>query len=154
MEQRVYADDFSVSYSEPGRFFDFLKERNQNARWVRYQANELAYAVSTPEVEPDPLCGSYTTEELEDILKDTSLHTQLMLETQYGGLPVRECALRSILRRANISGAALNKVKKSIFGSVLGNVSIGVYCATLQRTCKTGRQNAYYLLFSERRERL
>lgn len=119
MGQRVYADNFSISYSEPGGFLDFLKERSQNARWVRYQANELAYAVSTPDIEPDPLCGSYTAEELKDILEDTSLHTKLVLETQYGGLPVRECALRSILRRANISGTALNKVKKPIFAEIL-----------------------------------
>ena len=54
-----------------------------------------------------------------EVLEDTLEGTQLVLKTSEEYLPVRDCAIKTILERAKISGNALTKVDRNIFAKIL-----------------------------------
>ena len=55
----------------------------------------------------------------EEILKDTEKNTQLALKVRGETYPVRDCAIKTILDRAGISGAGLRKLEKSNYARVV-----------------------------------
>lgn len=116
---REYADAYSVTYEDPVGFLEFLRERNRRTQWRKTAAPDLKYAVLEDDAEIDGPHGSYTEEEWQDIAEDTRKNTRLVLQTEYGAIPVRDCAIRSVLQRAGIAGRALPKLEKSVYAQVL-----------------------------------
>lgn len=53
------------------------------------------------------------------MITDTLNGTQLVLQTEDDCIPVRNCAVKTILERARISGNALSKVEKPVFAKIL-----------------------------------
>ena len=118
---KTYADGFSISFREEGSFMDFLRERDGKAAWTTRHAKDLRIAPledGTLQVEPNP---GYSMDDLKDILEDTMANTQLMLKTKDLTLPVRSCAVKTLLDRAKISGTALNKVEKPVLARILNH---------------------------------
>ena len=33
-ESKIYADDYSCTFKEPGEFLDFLRERKEHSQWL------------------------------------------------------------------------------------------------------------------------
>ena len=60
-----------------------------------------------------------STADWEEILKDTEKNTQLALKVRGETYPVRDCAIKTILDRAGISGAGLRKLEKSNYARVV-----------------------------------
>ena len=118
MGTNEYADDFRMTFSEPSGFLEFLRERNRRVQWKRWPANELSYAVLEKEDVSGPH-GDYSDEQWKAIAEDTKAHTRLILQTEYGNIPIRECAVRTMLRRADISGKALPRLDRSVYAQVL-----------------------------------
>lgn len=116
-----YADAFSVTYNEPVGFLEFLRERNRRTQWRKSRSPDLRYAVLDESDEISGPHGDYSEEEWRAIAKDTRLNTRLVLQTEYGAIPVRDCAIRSILQRAGISGRALPKLERPVYAEVLNH---------------------------------
>lgn len=116
---KEYADAFCATYEDPSGFLEFLRERNRRTQWRRAPAPELRYAVLEEGGEIDGPHGDYTDVEWQEIAEDTRLNTRLVLQTEYGAIPVRDCAIHSMLQRAGISGKTLPKLEKSVYAQVL-----------------------------------
>ena len=57
----------------------------------------------------------------EEIITDTIVNTGLLLKVRNQYYPVRNCAIKSILDRAGISGAGLRRVEKSVYARILND---------------------------------
>lgn len=118
---KEYEDAFCATYREPTSFLEFLKERNRNTFWRRERTPDLRYAVLEENDGIRGGYGSYTEEEWAEIAEDTRQNTMLVLQTEYDSIPVRDCAIQSILQRAGVSGRALPKLEKSVYTEVLNH---------------------------------
>lgn len=116
---KEYEDAFSITYKNPQSFLEFLRERNKRTQWRKVPSSNLRYAVLETGDKIEGPHGNYTEEEWEKIAEDTRLNTRLVLQTEYGSVPVRDCAISSILQRAGISGKALPRLEKSVYAQVL-----------------------------------
>ena len=126
MESKVFADNFSRSFSESGDFFQFLSARQARSKWMTAPSKELRFEP----VERGSTLGNlymqiYDHNGDADVLEDTMENTSLLLKVDGKDYPVRSCALKTVLERARISGHALNKVSKSVFAEIL-NYCMGV----------------------------
>ena len=126
MESKVFADNFSRSFSESGDFFQFLSARQARSKWMTAPSKELRFE----SVERGSTLGNlymqiYGHNGDADVLEDTMENTSLLLKVDGKDYPVRSCALKTVLERARISGHALNKVSKSVFAEIL-NYCMGV----------------------------
>ena len=126
MESKVFADNFSRSFSELGDFFQFLSARQARSKWMTAPSKELRFEP----VERGSTLGNlymqiYDHNGDADVLEDTMENTSLLLKVDGKDYPVRSCALKTVLERARISGHALNKVSKSVFAEIL-NYCMGV----------------------------
>ena len=126
MESKVFADNFSRSFSESGDFFQFLSARQARSKWMTAPSKELRFEP----VERGSTLGNlymqiYDHSGDADVLEDTMENTSLLLKVDGKDYPVRSCALKTVLERARISGHALNKVSKSVFAEIL-NYCMGV----------------------------
>ena len=126
MESKVFADNFSRSFSESGEFFQFLSARQARSKWMTAPSKELRFEP----VERGSTLGNlymqiYDHNGDADVLEDTMENTSLLLKVDGKDYPVRSCALKTVLERARISGHALNKVSKSVFAEIL-NYCMGV----------------------------
>lgn len=118
---QAYADSFSTSFCEENAFMHFLNERNGNASWTTRHAKDLRIVPLEPDwdaVEPNP---GYTMDDLKGILEDTMANTQLMLKARDLALPIRSCAVKTLLDRAKISGTALSRVEKPVLARILNH---------------------------------
>lgn len=119
---KVYADDFSISFAQEGEFLDFLKKREQETVWRRETANELRFEALKADTErTDSLIDVYRENDKEEVITDTLANTQLVLRADDSMIPVRSCAIKSILERARISGNALSKVERPVFAKILNH---------------------------------
>lgn len=119
-ETKVYADSFSKAFAEEGDFLTFLKNRMEKTSWLTKAANSLRFeAIKKDTMRADELADEYRAEGKEEVIHDTLAGTQLVLRTDENCIPVRNCALKTILERARISGNALSKVEKSVFANIL-----------------------------------
>ena len=119
---KTYADNFSTSFREEGLFMNFLNERHENAAWTTRHAKDLRIAsLESDTVLEEKDVPGYTMDDLKDILEDTMANTQLMLKAKDLTLPVRNCAIKTLLDRAKISGTTLNKVEKPVLARILNH---------------------------------
>lgn len=126
MESKVFADNFSRSFSESGDFFQFLSARQARSKWMTAPSKELRFEP----VERGSTLGNlymqiYDHNGNADVLEDTMENTSLLLKVDGKDYPVRSCAIKTVLERARISGHALNKVSKTVFAEIL-NYCMGV----------------------------
>lgn len=126
MESKVFADNFSRSFSESGDFFQFLSARQARSKWMTAPSKELRFEP----VERGSTLGNlymqiYDHNGDADVLEDTMENTSLLLKVDGKEYPVRSCAIKTVLERARISGHALNKVSKTVFAEIL-NYCMGV----------------------------
>ena len=110
MESKVFADNFSRSFSESGDFFQFLSARQARSKWMTAPSKELRFEP----VERGSTLGNlymqiYDHNGDADVLEDTMENTSLLLKVDGKDYPVRSCALKTVLERARISGHALKK---------------------------------------------
>ena len=42
-ERNIYADNYSCSFSDPSEFLDFLKERQDNSRWMVTPSRSIVF---------------------------------------------------------------------------------------------------------------
>ena len=125
-ESKIYADNYSCTFKEPGEFLDFLRDRKEHSQWLTAPSKSL----QLQSIEKDSAFGNlymqlYQHNGRAEILADTMENTSIMLSVQGQEYPVRSCALKTILERARISGHALNKVSKEVFTQIL-NYCLGV----------------------------
>ena len=108
---QCYADGYCTAFANEGDFFDFIKERGENARWRRMKTNSVKVKAISEEQTDITIRPS--------VWEDTLRNTGLVLVTEEGEIPVRNCAIKTILERARISGNALSKVKKDVFAEII-----------------------------------
>lgn len=119
-ENKIYADDYSQTFTEPEQFLSFLEERKEHSQWMTAPSSSLTFQ----SVEKDSHLGNlymklYQHDGRAEILADTMENTSIFLSVNGREYPVRSCALKTILERARISGHALNKVSTSVFTQIL-----------------------------------
>jgi len=115
--QNFYADNFSAAFAREESFLAFLTEREENAAWETRHAKDLRLEALNGGDENFPAgIGSAS-----EILKDTMENTRLLIKARDLAYPVRGCAVMSLLKRAKISGAALNKVEKTVLARILNH---------------------------------
>ena len=119
-ESRIFADNYSCTFTEPDDFLRFLRERKENSLWMTAPSKSLQFE----SVEKDSQFGNlymqlYQHNGKAEILADTMENTSIMLKVHGQDYPVRSCALKTILERARISGHALNKVSTAVFTQIL-----------------------------------
>lgn len=125
-ESKVFADDFSRSFSEPGDFFQFLGDRKAQSKWMTAPSKELRFEP----IEKGSTLGNlymqiYDHNGAAEVIEDTMENTSLLLKVDGKDYPIRSCAIKTVLERARISDHALNKVSKSVFAEIL-NYCMGV----------------------------
>lgn len=121
-EAKVYADDYSKSFAEEGDFLSFLKSRRANSTWVKEASKNLRFeALVKDTAKTDAIVNDYRDMGKEDVIVDTLEGTQLVLKNGKESIPVRNCAIKTILERAKISGNALSKVERSVFARILNH---------------------------------
>ena len=114
MEERIYEDDFSQSFTSENAILNFLKEREKNSSWERQPAKELEITAMDD--------SEYMLKTDDNVYADTYKNTCLLLKVSGGGsYPVRTCAIPSILSRAKISGNALSRVDKPVLAKILNS---------------------------------
>lgn len=118
--EKIYADDYNISFVEEGVFLNFLEEREENASWQKKQSKNLRFVALEQDSElTENLIEEYALAGKKEIITDTLEHTKLLLKAKEGMYPVRSCAIKTILDRARISGNALNKVDIPILARIL-----------------------------------
>lgn len=119
-ETRVYADGFTKAFAEENDFLSFLKNRQGQTEWRKGQSNQLRFeALLRDSEQTDELVDAYRELDKEEVITDTLDGTQLVLRTEDSCIPVRNCAIKTILERARISGNALSKVDRQVFAKIL-----------------------------------
>ena len=99
-ERNIYADNYSCSFSDPSEFLDFLKERQDNSRWMVTPSRSIVFE----SLEKDTPMGDlylklYEHEGRAEIIADTMENTNLLLKVNGETYPVRSCAIKTILER-------------------------------------------------------
>ena len=121
-ETMVYADSFFEEFAGERDFLDFLEDRKGKTTWKKELSNTLRFEAlvrDTPKTEA--IVNPYDSMGKGDILKDTLDGTQLVLRDGDEYIPVRSCAIKTILERAKISGNALSKVERNVFAKILNH---------------------------------
>lgn len=114
-EARVFADEFQTSFAEENELLGFLRNRTQASGWMRKPTRELRLVP----MDDDKIQKSGTVVGDTEVLSDTEKHTKLMLKTKEAYYPVRDCAIKTILNRAGISGSGLNRLDKKNYARVI-----------------------------------
>lgn len=121
-ETMVYADSFFEEFAGESDFLDFLKKREENTTWKKEASNSLRFeALEKNSAKTDAIIDAYNDAGKGDVFKDTLEGTQLVLHTGAECIPVRGCAIKTILERAKISGNALSKVERNVFAKILNH---------------------------------
>lgn len=115
-ETRIYADAFETTFANPKEMLDFLAERAKAATWLRKLTRSLRLVPISQEAEH---MKTSSGADWNEILEDTEKNTQLALKVRGETYPVRDCAIKTILDRAGISGAGLRKLEKSNYAKVV-----------------------------------
>lgn len=115
-EARVYADGFQTSFTSANEMMGFLADRTKATRWLRRPTKELRLVPLQKGLEK---MNQEEVDELREVLKDTERNMQLLLKTKGETYPVRNCAIKSILSRAGVSGDGLRKLEKTHYARVV-----------------------------------
>lgn len=117
---KVYADGFTSSFVKEGDFLEFLKARETNSWWGTKKSKKIRFiALEEDSKLTAELKEKYAEDGNEGIIDDTLENTRLLLKAEEMAYPVRNCAIKTILSRARISGNALNKVEKPVLAKIL-----------------------------------
>lgn len=108
---QCYADAFCTAFANEVDFFNFIKERGENAKWKRMKTNSVKVKAINEDLTDTTIHPS--------VWADTLKNTRLVLVTEEGEIPIRNCAIKTILERARISGNALSKVEKDVFAEII-----------------------------------
>ena len=122
MEARIYADNFSQQFKTEGSFLEFLKNSDSRAEWKTQQTKSLRFVALDEGTETtERLIEHYRELGKEGVISDTIANTSLVLKAEGNYYPVRSCAIKTILDRAQISGKALQKVPKKVLARMLND---------------------------------
>lgn len=128
-EDKIYADDYSCSFSDTGDLIDFLAERKESSRWMTAPSKQLHFeAIEEGTPAANQIMQIHMNDGKAEILADTMANTAVLLSVNGEKIPVRSCAVKTILERARISGYALSKVETTVFTQILNycmNVASG-----------------------------
>ena len=120
-EANVYADGFCTQFAEEGDLMEFLRNRMNHCKWLRKPTKALRLIP----MEDEKVMKAYAgLPQYEEILSDTKNHTQLMLKvpgTDFPGeyLPVRDCAIHTILSRAGVKGDGLKRLDRKRYARIV-----------------------------------
>ena len=122
-ETRVFADDYCGVFRKQEDFLECLKSIGRNSSWQRKSARNLRLvAITSGSKVEEEMKERYADEGLdEEIITDTIVNTGLLLKVRNQYYPVRNCAIKSILDRAGISGAGLRRVEKNVYARILND---------------------------------
>lgn len=123
-EARVFEDSYSGVFREQEDFFSCLHEILGNSYWNRQKVRNLRLVPITAgsKLEKE-LRSQYANDGIDDgIITDTIANTELMLKYRGKVIPVRDCAIKSILDRAGIQGSGLRRVEKNVYARILNDV--------------------------------
>lgn len=122
-ETRVFADGYRGVFQNQEDFLKCLNNIGRNSFWERKTSKNLRLvAITSGSKVEEELKQMYADEGLdEDIITDTIINTGLLLKIRNQYYPVRDCAIKSILDRAGISGAGLRRVEKSVYARILND---------------------------------
>lgn len=122
-ETRVFADGYRGVFQKQEDFLECLKSIGKNSFWEKKNSRNLRLvAITSGSRVEEELKEQYADEGLdEDIITDTIINTGLLLKVRNQYYPVRNCAIKSILDRAGISGAGLRRVEKSVYARILND---------------------------------
>ena len=121
-ETKVYSDGYFQSFAGEGDFLGFLKNREDQTTWKTESSSALRIeALVKDTAKTDAIVDDYRSKGKEDVIEDTFDGTQLVLHTGKECIPVRSCAIKTILERAKISGNALSKVDRGVFAKILNH---------------------------------
>ena len=100
METKVFADDFSCSFSEPRNFFQFLGERKAKSEWMTAPSKDLRFEpVEKGSALGDLYMKIYVHNGAADVLEDTMENTSLLLKVDGKDYPVRNAQIRGYLEK-------------------------------------------------------
>ncbi|WP_070089578.1 hypothetical protein [Merdimonas faecis] len=120
-DKNVIADRYFTSFARQGDMMTFLRRRSQNREWLRRPTNELELVP----MEDERVQVAYKgLPAYDEVLADTRKNTKLMLkvpDSTYPGefLPVRDCAMHTILSRAGIRGDGLKRVGHEKYAEII-----------------------------------
>lgn len=122
-ETRVFADGYRGVFQKQEEFLECLKNIGRNSFWERRNSKNLRLvAITSGSKVEEELKEKYADEGIdEEIITDTIINTGLLLKVRNQYYPVRNCAIKSILDRAGISGAGLRRVEKSVYARILND---------------------------------
>lgn len=122
-EARVYADSFQMMFAKQEEFLDFLKRMGRNSFWDRKKSKELRLVAFDKDSQvAENLRQQYAEDGLDPgILDDTLENTGLLLKVKKQYYPVRDCAVKTILDRAGISGPTLRKLDRTVYARILND---------------------------------
>ena len=121
-ETKVYADGYFQSFAGEGDFLSFLKSRKDKTTWKKEASNNLRFeALVKDTARTEAIVDDYRVMGKEEVIEDTLDGTQLVLRNGRECIPVRNCAIKTILERARISGNALSKVDRTVFARILNH---------------------------------
>lgn len=121
-ETKVYADGFSQTFAGEDDFLSFLKSRKDKTTWKTEASSNLRFeALVKDTARTEAIVEDYRDMGKEDVIENTLDGTQLVLRAGRECIPVRNCAIKTILERARISGNALSKVDRSVFAKILNH---------------------------------
>ena len=121
-ETKVFADGYFSSFAGEGDFLSFLKSRKDKTIWDKKASNNLRFeALVKDTARTEAIVDNFKATGKEDVIADTLEGTQLVLRAGKECIPVRNCAIKTILERARISGNALSKVDRRVFAKILNH---------------------------------
>lgn len=115
-EARVFADRFQTSFAKQHELMGFLQNRTKASAWMRRPTKELRLVPMNNEKVQKAIAAGVGDAE---VIADTEENTQLMLKAKEDYYPVRDCAIKTILKRAGISGSGLNRLDKKNYARVI-----------------------------------
>lgn len=122
-EARVYEDGYRGVFGQQEDFLEFLKNIGRNSFWDRKKSRDLRLLPMEEDSRiAETLKEQYSREGLdEEIINNTIQNTGLVIKVKNQYYPVRDCAIKTILDRAGISGPALRKVGKGVYARILND---------------------------------
>lgn len=120
MNERVFADNYRKSFRVEEEFLNFLQRREDNSWWRKVKSNDVRFFA----LDGDHHIAKELREKLgnagkHEVFQDTMENTRLYMRVNEERFLVRNCAVKTILERAKVSGNALNKVERNIFAMIL-----------------------------------
>jgi len=120
MSERVFADNYRKSFRVEEEFLNFLQRREDNSWWRKVKSNDVRFfALDSEHQNAKELKEKLGNAGKHEVFQDTMENTQLYMKVHEDRFLVRNCAIKTILERAKVSGNALNKVEKHVFAMIL-----------------------------------